>query len=72
VHTRQSLLVTELRMAALALQYAMLIGLIAVLLGIPPLRWVYRTYVTLFVKAAQEQVPLLNTCSVLVMIVDIG
>ena len=43
-------------MAELPEEYVMLVLMVALLLGIPPLRWIYRTYVTLFLKAAQEQV----------------
>lgn len=43
-------------MAALAEEYIMLVMFLVILLGIPPLRWIYRTYVTLFIKAAQDQV----------------
>jgi hypothetical protein len=43
-------------MAALPEEYVMLVVVVVLLLAIPPLLWVYRTYVTLFIKAAHEQV----------------
>ena len=43
-------------MAALPEEYVMLVMVVVIMLGVPPLGWIYRTYVTLFIKAAQEQV----------------